>query len=347
MQFTANQIATLLGGFVEGNPDIVVNQLSKIEEGSDGCLSFLANPKYEQYIYETKASAVIVNEDLQLTRPVQTSLIRVKDAYSAFSELLKIYHQLKNEKTGREEPCFVHETAEIGDNIYLGAFAYLGKDVKIGNNVKIYPQVYIGDNVVVGDDSILYPGVKVYYDSKIGRGVIVHSGAVIGSDGFGFAPQKDGTYSKVPQIGNVILEDFVEVGANTIIDRATMGSTIIRQGVKLDNLIQIAHNVEIGKNTVVAAQTGISGSTKVGENVILGGQVGVVGHIHIASGSQVQAQSGINRSIVEENKKWGGSPALPFNSSMRSQVYYAKLPQLEKRIADLEALLQEHKKQTP
>lgn len=347
MQFTANQIATLLGGFVEGNPDVVVNQLAKIEEGSEGCLSFLSNPKYEHFLYETAASAVIVNEDLQLTKPVQTSLIRVKDAYSAFSELLKIYNQLKLEKSGREEPVYVHESAVIGEGHYLGAFSYIGKDVKIGNNVKIYPQVYIGDNVTIGDDCVLYPGVKIYYDSQLGNRVTLHGGAVIGSDGFGFAPQKDGSYSKIPQIGNVIIEDDVEVGGNTVIDRATMGSTYIRKGVKLDNLIQVAHNVEIGRNTVAAAQTGISGSTKVGENVIIGGQAGLVGHIHIASGSQIQAQSGVNKSIVEENRKWGGTPVMSYSSNLRSHVFYAKLPELEKRIAELEALLLEQKKQMP
>lgn len=344
MQFTANQIATLLGGTVEGSPEVVVSQLAKIEEGTEGCLSFLANPKYEHFLYDTGASIVIVNEDLQLAKPVRATLIRVKDAYSAFSELLKIYHQLRNEKIGREEPSFVHESAQLGEGIYLGAFSYIGKDVKIGNNVKIYPQVFVGDNVTIGDDCVLFPGVKVYYDTKIGDRVVIHGGVVLGSDGFGFAPQKDGSYNKVPQIGNVILESDVEIGANTVIDRATMGSTVIRQGVKLDNLIQIAHNVEIGKNTVAAAQTGISGSTKVGENVILGGQVGLVGHIQIASGSQIQAQSGVNRSIVEENKKWGGTPSLPYSSNLRSHVFYAKLPSIEKRISELEFVIRDLKK---
>lgn len=347
MQFTANQIATLLGGTVEGSPEVVVSQLAKIEEGTEGCLSFLANPKYEHFLYDTGASIVIVNEDLQLVKPVRATLIRVKDAYSAFSELLKIYHQLRNEKIGREEPSFVHESAQLGEGIYLGAFSYIGKDVKIGNNVKIYPQVFVGDNVTIGDDCVLFPGVKVYYDTKIGDRVVIHGGVVLGSDGFGFAPQKDGSYNKVPQIGNVILESDVEIGANTVIDRATMGSTVIRQGVKLDNLIQIAHNVEIGKNTVAAAQTGVSGSTKVGENVILGGQVGLVGHIQIASGSQIQAQSGVNRSIVEENKKWGGTPSLPYSSNLRSHVFYAKLPSMEKRISELELVIRNLKNETP
>ncbi|MFD2966969.1 UDP-3-O-(3-hydroxymyristoyl)glucosamine N-acyltransferase [Sphingobacterium bambusae] len=339
MQFTANQIATLLGGYVEGDPDVLVNQLAKIEEGTLGSLAFLSNPKYEHFLYQTNASAVIVNEDLQLQKAVDTTLIRVKDAYLAFSELLKIYHKLRNERNGVEQPSFIHESVTVGADFYLGAFSYIGRDVKIGNNVKVYPQVYVGDGVVIGDNAVLFPGVKVYYDCKIGANVVLHSGVVVGSDGFGFAPQKDGTYSKVPQIGNVIIHDDVEVGANTVIDRATLGSTVISKGVKLDNLIQVAHNVEIGANTVVAAQTGISGSTKVGEQVILGGQVGIVGHIQIASGSQVQAQSGINRSIGQENKKWGGSPAMPYSSNLRSQVLYGKLPALEQRLAEVEARL--------
>ena len=341
MQFTANQIATLLQGYVEGNPEVLVNQLAKIEEGEEGSLAFLSNPKYEHFLYETKASAVIVNEDLQLQKPIHCSLIRVKDAYSAFSELLGIYDRLRNERMGIETPSFVHESATLGESVYLGAFSYVGRDVKIGDNVKIYPQVFVGDGVVIGDHTTLFPGVKVYYDSKIGHNVVLHSGVVIGSDGFGFAPQTDGTYSKVPQIGNVIIEDNVEIGANTVVDRATLGSTIIRKGVKLDNLIQIAHNVEIGSHTVVAAQTGISGSTKIGDSVVIGGQVGVVGHIQVASGSQIQAQSGINRTIDLADKKWGGSPAMPYNSNLRSQVIYSKLPALERRLAELEARLKE------
>ncbi len=341
MQFTANQIATLLNGYVEGDPDVLVNQLAKIEEGEEGALAFLSNPKYEHFLYETKASAVIVNQDLQLTKLVNVSLIRVKDAYSAFSELLRIYDQLRNERSGIEEPSFIHESASVGQDLYVGAFSYIGRDVVIGNQVKIYPQVYIGDGVTIGNKTVIYPGVRIYRDSKIGDNVILHSGVIVGSDGFGFAPQKDGTYNKVPQIGNVIIEDDVEVGANTVIDRATLGSTTIRKGVKLDNLIQIAHNVEIGANTVAAAQTGISGSTKIGENVILGGQVGVVGHIQVATGSQIQAQSGVNRSIDQKNKKWGGTPAMPYNSNLRSQVIYSKLPALERRVAELEARLKE------
>ena len=341
MQFTADQIATLLNGIVEGNPDALVSQLAKIEEGFEGALSFLSNKKYEHYLYDTESSIVIVNQGLVLQKPVKATLIRVADAYTSFSELLKIYNALRVEKAGREEHVFVHETVTMGEGGYIGAFAYISKDVKIGNNVKIYPRVYIGDNVTIGDNTILFPGVTVYYDCVIGANVIIHSGAVIGSDGFGFAPQTDGTYEKIPQIGNVVIEDNIEIGANTVIDRATLGSTILHKGVKLDNLIQIAHNVEIGSNTVIAAQTGVSGSAKIGEHVVLGGQVGVVGHITIADGTQVQAQSGINRSISEENKKWGGTPFAPYTSQLRSQVVYTRLPELEKRIIELEKMLRE------
>lgn len=344
MQFTAEQIATLLNGKVEGNPEATVSQLAKIEEGVEGTLSFLANPKYEHFLYDTKSSIVIVNADLLLQKSVLATLIRVDDAYSSFSELLKIYHSLRNERTGRDEQVFVHETAVIGEGGYIGSFAYIGKGVQIGNNVKIYPRVYLGDNVIVGDNSILFPGATVYYDCTIGSNVIIHSGVVIGSDGFGFAPQLDGTYEKVPQIGNVIIEDNVEIGSNTVVDRATLGSTVIKSGVKLDNLIQIAHNVEIGANTVIAAQTGISGSTKIGKHVILGGQVGVVGHITIADGTQVQAQSGINRSVKDKNIKLGGSPATAYTSQLRSQVVYTRLPDLEKRIIELENIIKELRK---
>lgn len=339
MQFTAEQIATLLNGEVEGNPDVLVSQLAKIEEGFEGALSFLSNPKYEQYLYDTKSSIVIVNKSLVLQRAVKTTLIRVEDAYTSFSELLKIYNALRTERSGIEDNVYIHETAKIGEGGYIGAFSYISRNVKIGNNVKIFPRVYIGDNVSIGDNTVIFPGVTIYYDCVIGANVIIHSGVVIGSDGFGFAPQADGTYEKIPQIGNVVIEDNVEIGGNTVVDRATMGSTIIRKGVKLDNLIQIAHNVEIGENTVIAAQTGISGSTKVGKHVVLGGQVGAVGHITIADGSQVQAQSGINRSITEANKKWGGTPFGPYTSQLRSQVVYNKLPELERRISELEKLI--------
>ena len=317
----------------------MVEQLAKIEDATAGSLSFLSNPKYEQYLYTTKASIVIVNQDLKLDKPVASTLIRVKNAYTAFSSLLQIYNKMRLDKTGVEQPVFIHPSAKIGKNVYIGAFTYIDKDVVIQDNSKIYPHVYIGENVNIGADTTLFPGVSVYFDCVIGERVIIHSGTVIGSDGFGFAPQDDGTYKKINQIGNVVIENDVEIGANTVIDRATMGSTIIRQGVKLDNLIQVAHNVEIGKNTVIAAQSGISGSTKIGENAVIGGQVGIVGHINIASGTQIQAQSGVNRTIADEGKKWSGTPAAPYNAQMRSQVVYSRLPELERRLEELEQLL--------
>lgn len=341
MQFTAQQIAQMLNGTVEGDPSVQVNQLGKIEEAEASSLSFLANPKYEQYLYTTGASIVIINNDQILTEPVNATLIRVENAYMAITALLDVYNKLKLDKSGIEQPSFIHPTATIGENVYIGAFAYIGPNVKIGNNCKIYPQTYIADDVVLADNVTLFAGVRVYFDCRIGNNVIVHSGTIIGADGFGFAPVGDGTYSKIPQIGNVVIEDDVEIGSNTTIDRATMGSTIIRKGVKLDNLIQVAHNVEIMSNTVVAAQTGISGSTKVGENCIIGGQVGIVGHISLAKGSQVQAQSGISRTITEEGKKWMGSPATALNDHMRSQVVVNRLPELEKRVLELEKIIKE------
>jgi len=344
MQFTAQQLALMLNGTVEGDPSVQVNQLGKIEEAQAGSLSFLANPKYEQYLYTTDASAVIVNNDQVLTQPVKATLIRVENAYSAITVLLEMYNTLKLNKKGIEQPSFIHPSATIGEDVYIGAFAYIGPNVKIGNNCKIYPQTYIADDVELADNVTLYAGVKVYFDCKIGSNVIIHSGTIIGADGFGFAPVGDGTYSKIAQIGNVVIEDDVEIGSNTTIDRATMGSTIIRKGVKLDNLIQVAHNVEIMSNTVVAAQTGISGSTKVGENCIIGGQVGIVGHISIAKGTQVQAQSGISRTLAEEGKKWMGSPAQPYSNHMRSQIVINRLPELERKINELEKIITELKK---
>jgi UDP-3-O-[3-hydroxymyristoyl] glucosamine N-acyltransferase len=346
MQFTAQQISLMLEGTVDGDPNVSVNQLAKIEEATPGSLSFLANPKYEQYLYTTKASLVIVNNDLVLSEPVDATLIRVENAYSAFTVLLEKYNTIKLNKTGIEEPSYIHPSAQIGKNAYIGAFAYIGPDVKIGDNCKIFPNTYIADGVVIGDDVTFYAGVKIYFDCLIGNRVIIHSGTVIGGDGFGFAPKPDGSYTKVSQIGNVILEDDVEVGANTTIDRATLGSTIIRKGVKLDNLIQVAHNVEIGADTVVAAQTGISGSAKIGENCIIGGQVGIVGHITIAKGSQVQAKSGISRSIEIEGKKWAGAPATSYTDHMRSQVVLNRLPELEKKIEELEKLIAELRKES-
>lgn len=345
MQFTAQQLGFILNGTVEGNPDVPVSELAKIEEAKAGSLSFLANQKYEQFLYTTDASVVIVNNDQALTGPVKATLIRVENAYSAITVLLEKYNTLKLNKSGIEQPSFIHPSATLGENVYVGAFAYIGPNVKIGNNCKIYPQTYIADDVHLGDDVTLFAGVRVYFDCKIGNNVIIHSGTIIGADGFGFAPTGDGTYDKINQIGNVLIEDDVEIGSNTTIDRATMGSTIIRKGVKLDNLIQVAHNVEIMSNTVIAAQSGISGSTRIGENCIIGGQVGVVGHISLAKGSLIQAQSGVNRSIKEEGKKWMGSPILPLNNLMRSQVIFNRLPELEKRISELEKIIIELKKE--
>lgn len=336
----------MLNGAVEGDPLAAVSQLAKIEEAQQGALSFLANPKYEQFLYTTNASIVIVNDKQQLTGPVKASLIRVADAYSAFTMLLEQYNNLKLRKAGIEQPSFIHESAQIGEQVYVGAFAYISQDVKLGKNCKIYPNCYIANNVTLGDNVTLFPGVKVYFDCVIGNNVTIHSGAVIGSDGFGFAPQADGTFKKIPQIGNVIIADDVEIGANTCIDRATMGSTFIHRGVKLDNLVQIAHNVELGANTVIAAQTGIAGSTRLAENVMLGGQVGIVGHIQIAQGTQVQAQAGVSKPIIEVNKKWAGSPALPYGNNMRSNVVVSRLPELEKRVRDLENIIKELRKES-
>ncbi|HAL82321.1 MAG TPA: UDP-3-O-(3-hydroxymyristoyl)glucosamine N-acyltransferase [Mucilaginibacter sp.] len=344
MQFTAQELGLLLNGTVEGDPLAAVNQLAKIEEAKNGALSFLANPKYEQYLYTTDASVVIINNDQALTAPSKATLIRVDNAYSAFSLLLEKYNTLKLNKTGIEQPSFIHPSAQTGQNVYVGAFAYIGPNVKLGNNTKIYPHCYIADDVIIGDNVTLFPGVKVYFDCVIGNNVIIHSGTIIGGDGFGFAPTANGAYTKISQIGNVVIEDDVEIGANTTVDRATLGSTVIRKGVKLDNLIQVAHNVEIGANTVVAAQTGISGSAKIGENCIIGGQAGIVGHISIAKGSQIQAKSGISRSIVAEGKKWAGAPAVGYSDNMRSQVVINRLPELEKRINELEKIITELRK---
>jgi len=341
MQFTAHEISLMLNGTIEGNPTVAISTLAKIEEATAGALSFLANPKYEHYLYNTQASIVIVNSSLVVAEPVNATLIRVTDAYGAFSVLLEKYNTLKLNKTGIEQPSFINTTAVIGQNAYIGAFVYIGSDVKLGSNCKIYPNSYVGDNVVLGDNVTLFAGVKIYADCVIGSNVTIHAGAVIGSDGFGFAPTASGTYNKISQIGNVVIEDNVEIGANTTIDRATMGSTIIRRGVKLDNLIQIAHNAEIGTNTVIAAQSGVSGSTKIGENVIMGGQVGVVGHINIANGSQIQAQTGVNRSIEEAGKKWAGVLVQPYQGFLRSQLMYNQLPEFKKRIEELEKIIAE------
>lgn len=342
MQFTARQIAQIIGGTIEGSPEAEVSTFGKIEEASGGQLSFLANPKYEEFLYNTQASVVIINDSLELKQAVTPTLIRVPDAYSAFASLLEKYQQLKTQMmTGVQQPVFIHESAETGDNVFIGAFSFIGEKAKIGDGSKIFPNAYIGNNVVIGQNCILHPGVKIYQDCQIGDRVVIHAGAVIGSDGFGFAPQSDGSYRKVPQIGNVLIEDDVEIGANTTIDRATIGSTVIRSGVKLDNLIQIAHNVEIGKNTVIAAQAGVSGSTKIGNNVMIGGQAGIVGHIHIADGSKINAQSGVTKSIKQTNTSLSGTPAMDYSTYLRVKAMGRNLPELEKRISELESIIKQ------
>ncbi len=338
MKFTASQIAGILEGDIVGNPDVEVSKLAKIEEGTKGSLTFLANPKYTQFIYDTKASVAIVNKDFIPESNLETTLIKVEDAYKAFSKLLEYYNQVKMNKFGIEQPSFISDSAKYGENIYVGAFSYIGDNVSIGENVKIYPGSYIGDNVTIGDNVILFAGAKIYSESIIGNHCVINSGAIIGADGFGFAPNEKGEYSKVPQTGNVVLEDYVDIGAATTIDRATLGSTIIRRGVKLDNQIQIAHNVEIGKNTVIAAQTGIAGSTKIGENCQIGGQVGIVGHITIGNNVKIQAQSGIGRN-VKDDEVLQGSPALSYGDYNKSYVYFKNLPKIVKGINEIEKKL--------
>ncbi|HEY8387265.1 MAG TPA: UDP-3-O-(3-hydroxymyristoyl)glucosamine N-acyltransferase [Parasegetibacter sp.] len=342
MKFSAAQIALLINGKVEGNPNAEVGSFGKIEEAKKGELSFLANPKYEEYLYTTSASVIILNEDYELKGEVQATLIRVPDAYSAFATLLTKYQELINHQlTGIQEPSYIAASATIGENCFIGAFAYIGEGVVLGNNVKIFPHVYIGNHVKIADNTIIHPGVKIYHQCVVGKNVSIHAGTVIGSDGFGYAPQKDGSFKKVPQIGNVMIEDNVEIGANTTIDRATIGSTFIKAGAKLDNLIQIAHNVEVGNNTVIAAQAGVSGSTKIGKNAMIGGQAGIVGHIQIADGSKINAQSGVSKSLKKPNSAVTGSPAYDYTSALRSQALIRSLPELEKRIQELEQRVRE------
>lgn len=339
MEFSAEQIASLLGGVVEGDPKAMVSNLSKIEEGTAGTLSFLANPKYTPHIYLTEASIVIVNDSFVAEKPIKSTLIRVPDAYSAFAQLLEIYQKYKNDKKGISTLAFIASTASYGDDFYAGEFVSIGERVLIGNNVKVFPQAYIGDDCVLGDDTIVFPGATLYAGTIVGKYCTIHAGVVIGSDGFGFAPQADNQYKKVPQTGNVVLEDYVEVGANTTIDRATLGSTIIRKGVKLDNLIQIAHNAEVGENTVIAALTGVSGSTKIGKHCMIGGQVGLAGHLTIADGVKLAAQSGVASSLKEENQIWMGSPVVPIAEAKRTFIHLRRLDQLSKRVQELEKKL--------
>ena len=334
MKFTAEQIAGILEGEVIGNPNAEVYKLSKIEEGIEGSLTFLANPKYVNYIYTTAATIVIVNKTFEAEQEVKATLIKVDDAYQAFSKLLEYYNQVKLMKSGIEQPSMISEGVQYGTDLYLGSFCYLGQNVKIGNNVKIYPNSFIGDNVVIGDNCVFFAGVRIYSETEIGNNVTIHSGTIIGSDGFGFAPQEDGTYIKVPQIGNVIIEDNVEVGSCSTVDRATLGSTIIRKGAKLDNQIQVAHNVEIGENTVIAAQTGIAGSTKIGKNCMIGGQVGIAGHLVIGDNIKIQAQSGIGKSL-KDGEVVQGSPAFNYGDFAKSFVHFKNLPKIIKDIEEL------------
>jgi UDP-3-O-[3-hydroxymyristoyl] glucosamine N-acyltransferase len=341
MTFSALQIAQLINGKVEGDASLSVNSFGKIEEAGKGQLSFLANPKYEDHLYTTNASVIIINEGFVLRQPVTATLIRVTDAYTAFATLLAKYQEIMQQQlSGVQQPSYIAKTAVYGQHVFIGAFAYVGEQVKIGNNTKIYPNTYLGDKVTIGDNCIIHPGVKIYHDCVIGNHVTIHAGTVIGSDGFGFAPQADGSFKKVPQIGNVVIEDHVEIGANATIDRATIGSTLIKSGAKLDNLIQIAHNVEVGNSTVIAAQAGVSGSTKIGKGVMIGGQVGIVGHIQIGDGAKINAQSGVSKSL-EPGKAVTGSPAYDYTAALRSQAVNRKLPELEKRVKELESLIKQ------
>ncbi len=336
MKFTAAQIAALISGEVDGNPEVSVCDFAKIEEARPGSLTFLANPKYTHYIYTTDASIVLVNRDFQPTEPVKATLIRVDDAYAVLSQLLELASQAMNPlPTGIEQPSYVSEGVDVPDDAYIGAFAYIAPGVKLGKGVKIYPQAYIGANAVIGNNTIIYPGAKVYHGCRIGARCIIHAGAVIGADGFGFAPLPDGSYHKIPQIGIVTIEDDVEIGANTTIDRATMGTTIVGRGSKLDNLIQAAHNTEIGQNTVIAAQAGIAGSTKVGNNCMIGGQVGIAGHITVGNRVAIGAQSGIPSSVAEGSQLMG-YPAVPMSDFARQNVYIKRLASLFKRVDKLE-----------
>ncbi|MDR2414412.1 MAG: UDP-3-O-(3-hydroxymyristoyl)glucosamine N-acyltransferase [Odoribacteraceae bacterium] len=339
MEFKAKDIAALLHGIVEGDPETGVNDVSKIEEGRAGTLAFLANPKYENHIYSTRASIVLVDKMFVPAKPVACTLIRVDSAYDAFATLLQIYDSMTPRPSGIEQPAYISEDATLGEDLYIGAFAYIGKRAKIGNHVKIYPHAYIGEEVKIGDHTVIYSGVHLYARCRVGSSCILHSGAVIGADGFGFAPDGNG-YKKIPQIGNVIIEDHVEIGANTCIDRATMGSTIIREGVKLDNLIQVAHNAIVGRNTVMAAQSGLAGSTKVGEHCVIGGQAGVVGHVTLADGTQLTAQSGLSVN-TKANAIMRGSPAFDIAKYQRCYVLFRRLPEIQDQVIELEKKLKQ------
>ena len=340
MEFSASQIAGLLNGQVVGNPDVTVSGLAKIEEGISGSLSFLSNPKYEEYIYTTGSSICIVNETFEPSKslPNTLTLVKVEDAYACFAKLLDIYNQMNKKQPKIEQPSFIAENAVVGDELYLGAFAYIGEGAKIGNNVTIYPNTYVGDNVEVGDGTVIHAGVKVYSGCIIGKNCVLHAGVVLGSDGFGFAPDEKGVFSKVPQIGNVILEDDVEIGANSTVDCATMGSTIIRQGVKIDNLVHLAHNVEIGAHSAMAAQVGVAGSAKIGKHVMVGGQAGISGHLTIADGTKIVAQSGIPSSVKKADTLMG-SPGISIDDFKKSYFGFRKLPFILQKLNELDQKL--------
>lgn len=344
MEFTAQQIADFLQGEIVGDATVKVSSFSKIEEGKTGTLSFLSNPKYTHYLYQSEASIILVNKDLKPEHRVKSTLIKVENSYESLAKLLQLVEQSKPQKTGISKLSYVSEKAIIGENVYIAPFAYIDDYTEIGSNCSIESNVNIGQNVKMGENTHIYSGVNIANDCIIGKKCIIHSGVVIGADGFGFAPAEDGTYDKIPQIGNVILEDNVEIGANSTIDRATLGSTVIKRGVKIDNLVQVAHNVEIGENTVIAAQSGIAGSTKVGKNCVLAGQVGIAGHIEIADGCIFGAQTGVPNSVKEPKSIMQGYPAIPVGNFRRSTVVYKNLPELQKTVYELKKQLEELKK---
>ena len=341
MEFTAGMIADYLGGTVTGDPGVKVNTIARIEEGFEGALSFLANPKYEQYIYTTGSSIVLVNEDFTPSFPLKATIVKVKDSYKAFASLLTLYEQSKPVKRGIHKTAVIEESANIGKDVYIGPYVYIGENVTVGDNCRIYSHVSVGDSSKLGDGCKLFYGVKVYHECIIGNNCTIHAGSVIGADGFGFAPQSETEFMKIPQIGNVIIEDNVEIGANTCIDRATLGSTIIRKGVKLDNLIQIGHNVEVGENSVMAGQTGIAGSTRIGKNCMFAGQVGIMGHIAVADGTRIGAQAGIAGQVKNQNTTLLGSPAMDYHSFMKSWVVFRKLPEIKAAVEKFEKYLKE------
>ena len=344
MEFTAKQIAELVEGIVEGNPEAKVNNFAKIEEGKPGCISFLSNPKYAHYLYETQSSVVLVNKDFQLEGETNATLIRVENAYETVARLLSIYESMKPKKKGIDPLAFIASTAEIGEDCYIAPFAYIGEKVKIGRGTSIYPHTVVYDEASVGEDCTLYPNVSIYHGCKIGNNCILHSGCVIGADGFGFAPTEEG-YDKIPQIGIVTIEDNVEIGANTCVDRSTMGSTFVRKGVKLDNLVQIAHNDDIGQHTVMSAQVGVAGSTKIGEWCMFGGQVGIAGHAIIADHTQAGAQAGIPNSIKKPGTAIQGTPALDFRTFWKASAVFKNLPEMNKQVYQMQKELDELKKQ--